>query len=237
LDALLPDLRLALNYLTPDPKRWYNVGNLQKRLNAGLKSYAIRIVVEDDSNVNVNDPVHFCLMGGWCFENRIDIHIGVDPTTRRIWFDDNRLRQFTNRMLRSVTHELVHRFQMEHRADGWDHTMVYASDSNVSRIKQKDQEYFGNYNEIEAYAHDIVQEFWHRWPGASNLSPYRLHSLVKRQFIANDENLGYHSRSLWFYHNAFHGDINHPAIVTLLRKVHSWAGNAMPIDHLWQPSR
>lgn len=234
LDVMMPLVHDAIKHLRPHSSKQYNVSTVVKRLETALIPFGIRVIRSTDAGCDPLDDTYFTVMGGECrFHTgwtipRITIDIAHHPDTARWTMTDRRVVQLTHCIGRILGHELIHRYQIIRRGnthgDEWSHHVRVFTPIAGDRKSQADQEYHGDYDEIEAYAHDIVQEFRQRYPGAATMSPYRFKKLVYTQFLYGDDDvLKTKFRSLWFYRAVFHHNPLHPAVNTLFNKVYGWA--------------
>jgi hypothetical protein len=238
LDALKPVVHDALSHLRPSSTKRYNIKSIESRLRVALKPFNIRFMSSPEPDCRISDDTWFVMMGGTCefhWPPTIKIDMGYHPSSSRWPLSATRIRQLHCCLWRILSHELIHRHQFLHRVHA-DTDVVAASRVFATTADEKplitDQKYHGEYDEIEAYAHDVVQEFYQRWPGAVNMSPYRLRSLVQQQFmLADDRELKTRFRSLWFYRSVFYGDATHPAVKTLFNKVYGWAAYGQPLGN------
>lgn len=135
----------------------------------------------------------------------------VHPATKRIRMSQaewNRRRYYWWQM---VMHEMVHRHQDVYRTKHQD-IRTFRPRSTRRSVKVE-QEYYGNYDEIESHAHDAAVEFYVWW---------QQHSLRE----AIHEALTYSGRIVIPTYNAymfaFAESPKHPAVKVFRRKLKAW---------------
>lgn len=130
------------------------------------------------------------------------------PNTKRVQVTQMKWDRRRFYFWQRVAHELIHRHQSAHRSD--------ASDPRTFRVNAEDrtlkelQAYYGNFDEIEAYAHDTAMEFCSWYPDA----PFR-------DARVQAEQVGGPVEPTWTtFLDAFDG--THPAALVFKRKTRSW---------------
>lgn len=144
--------------------------------------------------------------------SRADIRVlwHVHPDTKRldltplIW---NRRRYF---FWQTYMHELVHRYQRVLRPEATQCVRVYRPRS-TERTEREEQEYYGNYDEIEAHSHDAVIEMLTWWGHLSLRDAIHEAKTYSGRVIRP---------TYQFYHDTF--SIPHPAMQHFRRKVRAW---------------
>jgi len=171
------------------------------------------------------------LMSAFCYEPsaslkrdaRIEIIIGIDPLSRRFDFSSQSWEFFRYRFHKTLLHELVHRAQFasgRHAHSG----LVFRPHNHALMDKYHlvEQRYLGEIDEVEAYAHDCVEEWYCLYPNQPlTMKAFRENFRGPRQLP-----------SLSYYHDVFHGDEHHPAIQRLFRKVKAWNEVMTPLVQL-----
>lgn len=198
-----------------------NVMVFAKRINAALKRFKIRIKVTEEETAAPNTEGHFYpYVAGFCNPSdtnalaSIYVVISVFHKVKRLSLSKDAWENFKYRVYTTILHELVHRAQFKHgykrRA-----TLVFRPDAcaKTNKALYTDQKYFGEIDEVEAYARDLVEDWYYWWPE----EPFSIRFL-KKLFRARDQRL-YTIRN---YSNAYEGDVNHPAVVRLFRKAKQW---------------
>lgn len=227
---------------------WHNISDFREKLALHLRPFKVVANIKVDSDVvpiasrTLSKGYLWPRVSGACFwpthrgqKPRIEIVLHHMPRKKRFAITTTRREQLRFRILNILSHELVHRYQMMHRN-------VIKTDSNPSRIllgppqaeisadRKKDQLYLADYDEIEAYAHDAVQELWYYGKiQGIDVSGQKLVKAAKAVFFEQDETAPM-IYPLWLYHQTFGGDSSHPAIQALFRKMQAWEKVGQPID-------
>lgn len=201
------------------------------RLNRSLKGTRVRarlVVCTDDP-----PKTHHPLCGGWCYQPAtkktqasIRVLIYVHPSmTRFPSTNEDSWNYFRFLFLGALSHELVHRGQYamgRHATNG----RVFRTHPGLPTSQKAEQEYFGDIDEVEAYARDCVEE-WHYLYPTDRMTLVKLTRdfRINRSFIATQ-----------YYHAAFDGDENHPAVKLFFKKAMIWHRHVQPLAHSLPPS-
>lgn len=166
VDAVFP-VKMPVCY----ESRKMNLGSFVKRLNSVTEGFNVL-------NVILNDPVMpkgaFVTSGlwypeEWLPEDKSDADVRIlwhpNPSAHRVnvtplvW---NRRRYY---FWERLAHELVHRHQNIFRGpDSCSRTFRVHSEDQKTK---EDQQYYGDYDELEAYAHDAAMELHTWWPNCT----------------------------------------------------------------------
>jgi hypothetical protein len=200
------------------PKQWaahaINFAPFIKRLNAVTEPMKVYNEIEHDATVEAG--MVRC-SGLWVSKGDLPEN-SSSADIRIIWYTADKRLQLTqpewNRrrffFWQMYMHELVHRHQDVHRTGN---IRVYRPRGTTERDVKKEQEYYGNYDEIEAHSHD----------GALELVAWWGH-LSFRQAV--QEALSYHGRMLTptvLLYDATFGDTpDHPALKQFKKKLRVW---------------
>ena len=206
-----------------------NITTLVQQFNSAMKQWRIKVKYTEQETTLPSKEGHFYpYMIGICDDPahpeslaRIIITLNVHPKVRRLSLISEAWGNFQYRFYQTILHELVHRAQFKH---GYRRnstlTFRHSDDADTRHSKltetkalRKEQRYLGEIDEVEAYARDLVEDFYYFWPD-SPLSIRKLKKLFKEQ----DDRL----YTIRYYSAAYNGDLKHPAVVRLFRKVKQW---------------
>lgn len=207
-----------------------NIIPLMARLRRVLKPYRVVVQTETQHEIpttRVDTPQRYPQIGGFCYEptssehGKIELIICVHKSSRRFDFTPDGWELFRWRFYKTLLHELVHRAQFAYGKKG--STLIFRPHSHASTDKYQwmEQQYLCDMDEVEAYARDCVEE-WHQYLPDRRLTMRAL----KEEFLSRRRVFG-----LTFYHDVFTGDVDHPAVQRLFRKILSWNGLVVPLVH------
>lgn len=211
--------------------RAVNVRSLITRFNRALKGTNVRVVREltkKFGSVAENNGQYYPAIGGFCYESprgtvaKIKIILCIHPSTSRIALTEESWEYFKYRFLKCLSHELVHRAQFEN-GRRCDNVLVFRPHAlpGIPKKTIRNQEYLGDMDEVEAYAHDCVEEWYYLNP----TTPLTLRS-VKAEFRDH----GGRIPSIQYYYETFLGDEHHPSVQRFFRKVKAWNDIIHPIS-------
>jgi hypothetical protein len=222
VSRILPDIMPA-HYASQSA----NIGALVKRLNAVTVAHGIRnevTVVERPENY-VPGRLRFC--GEWSPEELrpahrrredITIHWLVHPSTRRVTFTPLKWAYYIFMYWLYVMHELVHRHQNITRStDASCRIYRPAAKESENRMLHDEQLYLGEYDEIEAHAHDIALELLALCPDLSFRDAMMKIRRSSHQSLTEQGMTTYP-----IYRQAFSGVRKHPVMPALHRKIKLW---------------
>ena len=164
----------ALNEVIPSkmPPRYetrdMNLGSFIKRLNTITEAFNILNEISDDNEIRVGEIV---TSGVWLPEDWLPEHgshadVRVlwhsAPSVRRIRMTPKKWQQRRYYFWERLIHELIHRHQCVFRPeDTLTKTFhVYIDDKKI----HDEQQYYSDYDELEAYAYDAALEMVTWWP-------------------------------------------------------------------------
>lgn len=211
--------------------RAINVGPFISSLNAALTGTKVRVIKEITKAFGSPQDTqgqYYPALGGFCYEPnpgrvaRIEIIVCVHPTTDRLPLSVESWEYFQYRFLKCVTHELVHRAQFENGRHQ-DNALIFRphAAANGNKIMHDEQRYLGDMDEVEAFAHDCVEEWYYIHPQ----SPLSIRA-IKQEF----RNKGGKLPAIQYYHDTFVGDETHPSIQRFFRKVKAWDEIIRPLS-------
>ena len=208
-----------------------NVSSFIGQLNMAMRGTKIRVVKETTTKFGAPKDTHgqyYPAIGGYCFEPnlgktaRIQIILCVHPSTNRLPLSVESWEYFQYRFLKCVTHELVHRAQFENgRKHGNGLIFRPHALAHLDKATFSEQSYLGDMDEVEAYAHDCVEEWYY-------LKPHTLLSL--RDIKAEFRNVGGKLPAIQYYFQTFLGDEKHPSVQRLFRKIKAWDDIINPVS-------
>jgi hypothetical protein len=203
------------------PARYNNkmvsIKTFVKRLNAATDGLGVFCEVQEDREVSPGLIFNSAL---WLGKENLpengsnaDIRIlyHINPKTKRVQMTQpewNRRRYY---FWQNVLHELIHRYQDTYRTPDRD-IRVYRPQTDKRNLKE-DQEYFGNYDEIETWSHACAVEFFVWWGHLSIRDATREAMQYSGRLVTPTYNQ---------YREAFADTPSHPAMRQFTRKVRSW---------------
>lgn len=209
-----------------------NVNTFIRALNTALKGTKIRVVKEVTKKYGLPEDTngrYYPALGGYCYEPnpkqtaRIQIIVCVHPESSRFPLSVEAWEYFKYRFLKCVMHELVHRAQFENgRKRG--NVLIFRPHTSMDLDKKtiSQQEYLGDIDEVEAYAHDCVEEWYYLYPR----TPLTLRA-IKQEFRNNGGKLP----AVQYYHQTYLADESHPSVRRFFRKVKAWNDIIHPLSH------
>lgn len=219
-------------------KRSVNLNSFVKRMNVALKGTQVRVVTQVSTTFddpNKTQCQYYPAMGGICYEPlethktraKIRIILIAYPGVGRLSLSPDAWEYFRYRFLKTLCHELVHRAQFS-RGRTHDNKLIFRphAAANLDKTILREQEYLGDIDEVEAYAHDCVEE-WHY------IHPER--PLTSRQIKQVFQDHGGKIPALQFYYETYNGDTEHPCVRRLFRKVKDWHHVITPLAKTLPP--
>jgi hypothetical protein len=211
--------------------RSINVEPFLTSLNAALTGTKVRIIKKVTDAFGVPEDtqgLYYPAIGGFCYEPksnkiaRIQIIVFVHPSTNRLPLSVQSWEYFQYRFLKCITHELVHRAQFENGRKQ-DNSLIFRphAAANGNKIMHDEQRYLGDMDEVEAYAHDCVEEWYYIYP-RTRLSL----RAIKEEF----RNKGGKLPALQYFHDTFVGDETHPSVRRFFRKIKAWDEIIRPLS-------
>jgi len=151
-------------------------------------------------------------------EKPIELVLVFNPNDKRVTMTKSEWREFANEVIEYLQHELIHQYQ--YRARGFKPTRAYVSKSKDAEQK-KQQEYLGNPDEIEAYAHNLASELERKTKG--NLEQQlRLVRHFASTAMTRDQAGRLLSPNLFGYFKDFNFNPNHPVLKALMKKTYQY---------------
>jgi hypothetical protein len=148
----------------------------------------------------------------------IEVVLVFNPDDKLVTMDRNQWREFAAELIDYLQHEMIHQYQ--YRSRGYQPTRAYVSKAKDAEQK-KQQEYLGNPDEIEAYAHNLASELERKTKG--NLDQQlRLLRNFSGTAITRDQAGRLLSPSLYGYFKDFNFDTNHPVLKSLMKKTYQY---------------
>ena len=147
-----------------------------------------------DINISANYDPDLDSMDRPCIE-LILVYNPLDPV---VLFDEELFTTITKRLCDSISHEQIH--QQQHRARFWE-SWYYDTDN--------EEQYLANKDEIDAFSLNITNELLDYTDAKNALTLLQYPSTIKIE----------HSVNLWAYIKTFKGNVTHPVIKRLLKKV------------------
>ena len=211
--------------------RSVNVKTFINTLNTALKGTRVRVtreVTKRFGSAHENKGQYYPALGGYCYEPipnkpaRIKIILCIHPSTNRLELPKESWEYFKYRFLKCISHELVHRAQFENGRRG-DNVLIFRPHSlpGLPKSTVQTQTYLGDMDEVEAYAHDCVEEWYYLNPR----TPLTLRS-IKEEF----RNHGGRLPAIQYYHETFLGDEYHPSVQRFFRKIKAWDEIIHPVS-------
>ena len=212
VNVLLPE-KMPACYTT----RKMNLGAFVKRLNTITGQFNVVNEVQDDITIPKGSSA---VSGAWfpedlLPENGSDADIRITwhphPGNRRIKITPTIWARRRYYFWERVAHELVHRYQdIDRPEDSSARTFKVRTAEDDKAAEQK--QYYGDYDELEAYAHDAALEMITWWPDKSLRESVKLASRLDTEAVVWST---YHNYMTTF-------EIGHPARAHFRRKVKQW---------------
>lgn len=184
---------------------------IRHRLQACLRPFDVRVELQPDDYL---EP-HQSAMSG-LFDNEIpnrNIVIGLHLASYIDEFiiDERNWPEFRFNLSQVVQHELLHRSQSERRQH-LDHPYTLYYDVKAGRKSDKEQmDYLAEFDEIDAYAHDIAMEIHYHYPRQDPYAVLRRIGSTRKLWSWN-----YYKRS--FRHSSDWSEVRN----RLLKKTYQW---------------
>lgn len=203
-----------------------NIKTFVKTLCQTLKPHRVRVTTEVQEEYRAKGPSlqWYPPLGGYCFEtfgkpSKIEVVICTHASSNRLDLDLDGWRYFQYRFYKTLLHEMVHRAQFAHGKHA--RTLVFRPHSHAYHDKYQflEQKYLGEIDEVEAYAHDCVEEWHHLFP----------HTKLTMRGLKEDFRGTRRLPAVSYYYDVFQGDETHPAVQRLFRKVNAWNDVMTPL--------
>lgn len=196
--------------------REMNLKSFVAKLNRTTEQFNVYNEINDDYSIPVGEVT---CSGLWLCEDELpendseaDVRIlwHAHPNTRRVSVTPVKWARRRYFFWELLMHELVHRHQ---DTDDDRVSRTYLPQSTDRKTKE-DQSYYGDVDEIEAYAHDSALEFFTWWPDLS----------VKQALKKASAVTGAVMPTACFYMSAFSEVPDHPAMRHFEKKLDTWMG-------------
>lgn len=151
-------------------------------------------------------------------ETPYELVLVFNPEDKLIKMGRDEWRDFAAEMIEYLQHEAIHRYQYRQR--GYQPTRAFRSKAKDKEQKSR-QEYLGNPDEIEAYAHNLASEIDRKTKGDLD-SQLRLLRHISNTAITRDQAGRLLSPNLYGYFKDFDFDINHPVLRSLMKKTYQF---------------
>lgn len=143
-------------------------------------------------------------------ERRCHIYIYCEDFDN-YFFDIKVWSRFKRRFIETIMHEMIHFSQFDRRNDNWANYNLHHKNTGNYRI-DTERNYLANFDEVQAYAHDILSEIKSRYPKCSIEKFLKKSDLMKRC----------PSSSLKYYLKTFNYDLNSRPMLKLFDQVIKW---------------
>lgn len=213
----------AVNVVLPRkmPSRYktgrMNLGSFVKRLNTVTAPFNVVNEVEPDPTLIVGGSA---ISAFWYPKNLLpennsyaDVRIiwHPHPAARRIKMSPIIWARRRFYFWERVAHEFVHRYQDFGRAAGATSRTFRVRTSDPARAAEQ-QQYYSDYDELEAYAHDAALEIITWWPEDTRQQAISLSNITPMDVLCQP--------SYYNYLEIF--EVGHPARANFRRKVKQW---------------
>jgi hypothetical protein len=242
---MYPSLMAASDYphLPDNQTSYHNVYNFRSQLALHLRPYGVSagVILDTDappkSHRKLSKGYLWPRISGYCYwptkahpTARIKLNLHHLPGEKRFAITTTRKQQLRFRIMVVLGHELIHRHQMDTRLRViGKSSRVFGVSNPIDHQHAKDQKYLGDYDEIEAYAHDTFQEMWYYGQVDGGCTTRKFMKRVREIFHDQDMKAPV-IFPLCLYKDTFGGDSSHPAVQTLFRKIREWEKVGIPID-------
>lgn len=210
----------TIHRVEQDPSTAINTKTFVSHLNKGIRHLGVRVTVRPTDEFPF-DSNFYPPLNAWCYEPKkgktariqviICTHTHHEPHRLRLTIQAWRYFQF--RFLKTITHELVHRAQYA-MGRRYDNAFIFRPQAaaRMDKYMWTEQKYLGDMDEVEAYARDVVEEWYYMNP----TTPLSLKS-IKDDFRHNQT-----LPAIQRYHGPFLGDEDHLCVRRLFRKINDW---------------
>ena len=195
------------------PKLWGSLrhSQIQRRIQNCLRPFGVRVDLQPDATLEAHQS---CMSG--LFDSEIDgrnitITLHFSDCVDEFIIDEHNWSEFRFQLSQVLQHELLHRSQSERRQH-IDNPFTLYFDVKASKKADKDQmDYLAEFDEIDAYAHDIAMEIRYFYP---RRNPYDVLRNIHR--CRKVWSWRYYARS--FRHSADWSEVRN----RLLKKTYQW---------------
>lgn len=206
-----------------------NVKTLIRHFSQTLKPTRVSVTIDIENGFKGTGPSNqwYPPMSGCCYEPtngsrkmaKIELILGIHSSSSRFEFTSEGWEYFRYRFYKTLLHELVHRAQFAYGRHRQSSLVFRPHTYALDKYHRIEQQYLGEIDEVEAYAHDCVEEWYCSFP--TKLLTIRD---IKESFRNSRQ-----FPSLNYYYDVFQGDETHPAVQRLFRKIKAWNEVMMPL--------
>lgn len=187
-----------------------NIAPFHRKLEAALAPNNITVPIQRDST----EPEGTLLLSGmWYARGPIEIRMHLHTATHRVKWTPaiwKRRRMF---FWETVMHELIHRYQGSAEGERFSGVYYYSVDED-DPTRKEELEYYGECDEIEAYAHDAAVELFTWYPTSTLAGAIRQ--------VATRRSTGMTRPAYTVYTRVFEHNKHNPALQQFHRKLRSW---------------
>jgi hypothetical protein len=154
--------------------RELSYSEISKRLNAALRTVQAKVRVAKSTIISDNEKVRPVIdVIGSAEDQKIIITILVSPDRDHFHFTQIRYRNFLLMLSMATHHELVHRKQFSIYKKAIHRLIPVRHSSRIGKERKADIDYYREWIEIDAYAHDIAMEIKYFYPSIDSLRVVR----------------------------------------------------------------
>lgn len=200
--------------------REVSYSEISKRLNKALRCVAARGRVVKSTIISDNEKVRplFDIIGS-AVDEKIVVTVLVSPVRDYYVFTWARYRHFLFTLSAAIQHELIHRDQSASYKQIIYRRIPVQHSRRIRPARVEDIDYYREWREVDAYAHDIAMEINYYYAGVDTMRVMR--------HIESYRKLSHFRR----YITAFHGTEWSLVRKTLIKKIIKWLPSAKtPLD-------
>ena len=209
MDILMP----PVNFIG----KTFTYSQLSKVLNKLVKPFGAKARVVKDIDIGIISKKREIFEFSGYFDtgdNSIGITAHLDNKKNTITFTKAKYNKFRFLLSQTIQHEFIHKSQFTFRPEQAERTIVVYHSDRISGHRLDAIDYYREWCEVEAYAHNIAMEINYHY---SNLNP---NTIIKN--IDKYRNLTSYKR----YKNAFAGTDWSRVKTSLLKKTWKWLSSA-----------
>jgi len=151
-------------------------------------------------------------------EKPFELVLNFNRNDKQVIMDINSWREFASQVIEFLQHEIIH--QHQYRSRDFIHNKPYRSTATDPTIKQA-QEYQGNPDEVEAYAHNLASELLRKTRGNTD-QVLRLLRNFSNTAMSRDQAGKLLSPTLFGYFKDFGFNTQHPVLKSLMKKTYQY---------------
>jgi hypothetical protein len=184
---------------------------IRQSLHRCLKPFDVKIALQPEHELEAHQVCMSGLFDSEIESRNITITLHFGTCVDEFIFDEYSWSEFRFQLSQVVQHELLHRSQSERRQH-LDNPCTLYYDVKAGAKSDKDQmDYLAEFDEIDAYAHDIAMEIKYYYP---RQDPYEILGSINRRRKVWSWN--YYARS--FRHSSDWSEVRN----RLLKKAYQW---------------